>query len=255
VVTEHRLVISQKKRKITQEGKTSGGKTGMEQRKRYFWIWGAALLALAALIVAAATASPDSRQWLLREHGPIESLSAVGYLVCLVTLLCLPKDRKPVAAMAMGVIFVVFGLRELGFHARFTTMGIFKSRFYISPEVPILEKIIGAAVLLILAGAMGYVAKRHFRTFVRGVRRLEPGPFSALIVIFLLVFTKTLDGLPRKLAGLGLSSPEALEQFAWAMEEVLEMGIPIFMLIGILAEFPKDRKASRRSESGSAAFP
>lgn len=226
----------------------------MEQKKRYLWIWGAALLGLAALIVASMGISPDSRQWFLQEHGPIEWLSAAGYFVCLLALMGMPKERKPAAAMAIGAILVIFGLRELDFHARFTTMGIFKSRFYISPEVPVLEKIIGAAALLILAGAMAYVVKRHFRSFIRGVRRLEPGPFSGLITIALLVFTKTVDGLPRKLDGLGLPSPEALERFSWIVEEVLEMGIPIFMLIGILAELPEDRKASRRPESESAAL-
>ncbi|MFP4033385.1 MAG: hypothetical protein ACLFTV_17665 [Desulfococcaceae bacterium] len=181
-------------------------------------------------------------------------MSAVGYFICLLALTGMPEERKPAAAMAIGTLLVIFGLRELDFHARFTTMGIFKSRFYISPEVPVLEKTIGAAVLLLLIGAMACVVKRHFRSFTRGVRRLEPGPFSGLIAIALLVFAKTLDGLPRKLDGLGLDSPEALEQFFWIVEEVLEMGIPIFMLLGILAEFPEDRKVAHRSESDSAAY-
>lgn len=224
----------------------------MAESKRYFWIWGAAFLALAALIAVAAGMRPEAREWIIREGGLIESVSAAGYFVCLLSLLWIPKDRKPAAGTAILAILLIFGLRELDFHTRFTTMGIFKSRFYVSPEVPVLEKLAGAAVLLILAGAMAYVAKRHFATFLRGIRRLEPGPFSGMIAIGLLFFTKTVDGLPRKLDGLGLASPVALEQFFWIVEEVLEMGIPIFMLIGILAEFPEDRKADPALESDSA---
>jgi hypothetical protein len=226
----------------------------MATKKRYVWIWGAVFLGLAALIAVAAGMRPEAREWIMREGGLVESVSAAGYFVCLFSLMCVPEDRKPAAGPAILAILLIFGLRELDFHTRFTTMGIFKSRFYLSPEVPILEKIIGAAVLLILVGAMAYVAKRHFATFLRGIRRLEPGPFSGLIAIGLLFFTKTVDGLPRKLDGLGLASPEALERSFWIVEEVLEMGIPIFMLIGILAEFPEDRKVAHRSESDSAAY-
>jgi hypothetical protein len=226
----------------------------MTNQKPYFWLWGAVFFALAALIAAVARMRLEADGWIMREGGLIESISAAGYFVCFLTLLCLPKERKPDAGPAILAILLIFGLRELDFHTRFTTMGIFKSRFYLSPEVPILEKIVGAAVLLILAGAMAYVAKRHFATFLRGIRRLEPGPVSGLIAIALLFFTKTVDGLPRKLDGLGLASPEALERFFWTVEEVLEMGIPIFMLIGILAEFPEDRKVTHRSESNSAVY-
>lgn len=215
----------------------------MQLDKRYVGLWCGIFAVLGALILVVGTMDPRRTQWFLSESGPVESLSAAGYFLCLLAFGVLNREKAwPAKGWYVFVILLIFGLRELDFHSRFTTMGIFKSRFFISAEVPVLEKIIGAAVLLTLVGAIAVLVRHHFRSFVRGVRTLAPAATSLLLAIFLLFFTKGIDGLPRKLADLGVSSPEALEHLFTSIEEVLEMGIPILMLLAIWAHYSERRR-------------
>lgn len=223
----------------------------MQLEKRYVWLWCAVFGMLGALIVAVETMEPGRAHWLVSEGGLVESLSAAGYFACAAVFGLRSRGDWPAKGWYVFAILLIFGLRELDFHSRFTTMGIFKSRFYISPEVPYVEKVVGAAVLLTLIGAMIALVRRHFRSFLKGVRTLAPAATSLLLAIFLLFFTKSIDGLPRKLADIGISSTKALERLFTSMEEVLEMGIPMLMLLAILAHF--SREGPPRSAGEQAA--
>ena len=47
----------------------------------------------------------------------------------------------------------------------------------------------------------------------------------------LLAFSKSIDGLPRKLQPLGIEVSAEVNAFFGALEEVLELGIPVYIAI------------------------
>ena len=49
--------------------------------------------------------------------------------------------------IAVFIPVLLMGMRELDFHSRFTTMGVFKLRFFSSDTVPLSEKLIVTALL------------------------------------------------------------------------------------------------------------
>lgn len=225
---------------------------GMQLDKRYVWLWSGVFSILGVLIIAAEAMDPDRTRWLLSEGGLVESVSAAGYFACALVFGLRSRGDWPAKGWYVFAILLIFGLRELDFHSRFTTMGIFKSRFYVSPQVPYIEKGIGAVVLLTLLGAMMILVRRHFRSFLNGIRHLAPAATSLLLAMVLLFFTKSIDGLPRKLSDLGISSTEAIGHLFTAIEEVLEMGIPFLMLLAIWAHYSEGgRPAMTTKETAS----
>jgi hypothetical protein len=55
----------------------------------------------------------------------------------------------------------------------------------------------------------------------------------------LVVISKTLDGLPRKLESIGFTGGQALTYQFSVLEEVLEFGIPVFILLAFDIHFRK----------------
>ena len=48
------------------------------------------------------------------------------------------------------VLITFFGCRELDFDKRFTAVGVLKSRFYLSTDIPVFEKLIGLIVIALI---------------------------------------------------------------------------------------------------------
>ena len=129
------------------------------------------------------------------------------------------------------MLITLFGLRELDFDKRFTTMGILKSRFYTSDVVPLGEKLIGLMVILILLYVVYRIIKDHTASFVDGVKNRVPQHLGVLSAIGLLVFSKSIDGLDRKLGDVGITVDPTVATYFGTVEEVLELGIPVLIFI------------------------
>jgi hypothetical protein len=141
---------------------------------------------------------------LTSESGPVQIFSVIGYLMA--------------SSFGYGaaVILLAMGLRELDFHDRFTTMGIMKTRFYISDTVPLTEKIIGALVLLGLTWITVSFLLKHFRPFVTTLRAGNKAALLALHGTIFIIVSKLIDPSPSLII--------------CAIEETMEMAIPYFFL-------------------------
>jgi hypothetical protein len=139
----------------------------------------------------------------------------------------------------------LFGCRELDFDKAFTTIGILKSRFFVSPDVPAAEKLAGLIVVTILLWSVYMILSRHFAGFLSGLRQKTPEAVGVAIVFFLLAFSKSIDGLPRKLQPLGIDVAPEIGSFLGALEEVLELGIPIYIALVTHAWFKREMKPAQ----------
>lgn len=128
-------------------------------------------------------------------------------------------------------------LRELDFNARFTTMSISKTRFFISSHVPLIEKFIGVIVFLFLLYIIFSILYFHLKDFYYGLKNRSTTAIGALIVIAFLVMSQVLDGIDRRLDEFGVKLGERVSMHASAMEEILEMGIPIILILTFCAYF------------------
>ena len=199
--------------------------------RQYFAYYGyvAASLALLAAVVLGFRESVEDV--LLSESGLIERASAIGYFACALFML-LKGGAEFVRTRGYFIVLVtLFGCRELDFDKAFTTIGILKSRFFVSPDVPAGEKVAGFIVVAILIWAVYKILSQHFAGFLSDLRNKTPEAGGVTIVFFLLAFSKSIDGLPRKLQPLGIDVSADISAFFGALEEVLELGIPIYIAL------------------------
>lgn len=179
----------------------------------------------------------NERKLLLKEGGWVESATALAYFFCAAFMAYKGKLAylKKYPHIFLLIIFLMF--RELDFDSRFTTTGIFKIRFFTGSHVPITEKIIGVIVILLLLYIVFAILYRHTKDFLSGLKKRSIVDFGVLISCILLALSQSLDGLDRKLKSFGIIVSKAVSMHAGAVEEILELGVPICIIITLSAYF------------------
>ncbi len=176
------------------------------------------------------------------EDGIIESLSAYGYFAAALLIVFIGKWSYLARYYYFFILIILFGLRELGFHKKFTTMGIFRIKYYLSNHVPLLEK---AIVILFVISLILYVfvpiIKNHSKGFFIKIKQISPVHMGVLITFLVLLFTKSIDGLARKLAKLNIVITEQTSIHFTVIEEVLEMGAPLLIIATLIIYFQQNK--------------
>ncbi len=114
---------------------------------RYYGYVAAGLTVLAGIVLGFRGAVEGI---LLTESGLIERASAFGYFACAVYMVAKGGPEFVRSRGYFVMLVTLFGCRELDFDKAFTTIGILKSRFFVSSEVPLGEKLAGFIVISIL---------------------------------------------------------------------------------------------------------
>ena len=179
----------------------------------------------------------------IEEGGVIETLTVFGYFLC--ALLMLLKGRWPYIKKYnyFLILVVLFGFRELDFDKRFTTMGIFKTKFYLSSNVPVIEKLIALLVIIILLYIFISIIKNHSQGFFSKIKKKSPVHIGVLITFFILCFSKTIDGIARKLGDLNIFIDKQTSAWFHVIEEVLELGIPLLIISTLFIYFSIEKSS------------
>lgn len=202
------------------------------------------LAGIAALVLYFHSMSHQEAKAMLHEDGLVEQLSAVGYIVCLLAMLWLGKlvfvrEHFPLVAFPL-----VFSMRELDFDKRFTETGLLQSRVFSSPDVALLERVAGVTVMLALVVLILYSVRRYLLPLLRGLVRLDSVAIGVSLAMALMVISKSIDGLGRKLEPLGIFITEQITFEAVVLEEIFELSIPVVLLIVIVAYFRQRQPAA-----------
>lgn len=209
----------------------------------YYLLILAVLAAMVLTVLATRGLNAGAARFWLHEGGVIETLSPMGYVVCILIMIALGGTKFALRYLNLIVLLLFLCARELDFDKRFTTDGIFKTSFYVSPDVPLLEKVAAVAVILILGWAVVKFALEHFDSVAQALLRLHPAALSGALALACMVASKTFDGIARKLAPWGVEISQYLSFFLTDIEEVLELGIPLFFIIAAIAYFGTRRDA------------
>lgn len=217
--------------------------------KPYYLGFGLCGLALAILCISTILVGSGNTDLLIKEGGLIETLSALGYFLIAGYLVHKGGLSFLKTRVYFFLLVILFGMRELDMDKQFTTMGIFKSRMYLNPEMPLWDKALGAAVISLLLWVLYKLVRVHGLAFVRGIRDGSAESIGAGIAVSLIAISKTLDGMPRKLESIGFASGQMLTYQFGVLEEILEFGIPVFILLAFDIHFRKARFARERYQT------
>lgn len=209
-----------------------------KQTLRAYLITGLALLLLFALSLPMDEAA---RAMFLKEGGVIETVSAVLYLVCAAYMLTWAHRAR---AWPYVVLMVLFAMREADFDKRFTEVGVLKGKFLFSALVPLHQKLIGGAVIALALYVVYTIVRRDGLSFLRALRARSVEAWGWATAIGLVFVSKSLDGLGRKLAEFGITIDPVVDLHAGALEEVLELGIGVFILLACRLFFKRSGAAA-----------
>lgn len=187
--------------------------------------------------------SQEMRHALAGEGGLVEVLSAYGHLFNAALMGILGGKVFLQHKHYFITICLFFAARELDWDKTLFTVGLLKGDFLFSPEVPIAERLLGGIILFVILQALYLLVRRHWRQFLTGLLHLQPVQVFIGAAMALIVFSKAIDGIGRKLAAFDIRIGVALERNSQLLEEVLELGIPLFLLLAIVVYFRK--QASR----------
>lgn len=156
-------------------------------------LWGALLLIVLLFF--------NEQKFELTTDGQIiDILTYTGYALMIGVMLCLVKDFKD--KMLLWCISVMLGvvalLREAGIqhHLSSTDSTPFKSRFFLNPQNPLSEKIIFGAVLIVIFGALIYLAVKYAKHLITSFFKLDTITWSIATLCGVLVFAKFADRFP-----------------------------------------------------------
>ena len=197
----------------------------------YFRIYAILSISLILLTAVIIHLGPLEARFLLGESGPIERASAMGYFLCAGYML-VSGGREFVNRYNYIIVLVtLFGFRELDFDKRFTTMGILKSRFYLSVEVSPIEKLMGLMVIALLLWAVIKIVRNHLASTIANLVEFNERAVGVVMIFVLLAVSKSIDGLARKLKPFGIETSQQVSFLASSVEEVMELGIPILIFV------------------------
>lgn len=168
---------------------------------------------------------------IIKEGSIIETLTVVVYAIVVLFLLQISFQQRASQYLPTSALVTLLALRELDFHTRFTTMGIFKTKFYISPEVPQVEKIVVSLLVLVLFLFLLAFIKHHFASFLCNLQQGKPVTVAIAFGIGSAVLSKIIDNMSELFHPLCFwYDPVVMTR---AIEEVLELAIPCFFMVAI----------------------
>jgi len=215
-------------------------------------VYTAMLGALALLIVVLwATPAGTEHRW-IREGGPIEGVTAATYIVVLATILARGGRDFWRRYWDLGLVPLVFLLRELDFDKRFTSAGIFTSRLYRNPSFPAREKAMGVILIVLITIWIVAMVARHGREGIEQWRRRSPVAVGVVLVLAMTVTAFLLDGLDRKLRKIGVTVSPAISAKSEVVEECVELAVPWMMLALFVVSRPKKSESASSIEWSSS---
>ncbi len=206
--------------------------------RHYFSISFFILVVLVLLALLPAHLSEETRNAYVSESGPIQALSAAGYLTVVVMLARELGIALLVRHSYLAILPLAMCARELDFHVMFTTLSMTKTSFYVSPEVPVIEKIIAVSLIGVLVWSVIGLF-RNAPALLADLRAGKAHAIAFVAAIALVPASEALDGIGNRLTGIGIALSEPAMAAAESLEEVIELGIPVFLLVAVFAFFPR----------------
>lgn len=170
----------------------------------------------------------------------LDIITNVGYVLMIATMLMLANDYSD-KTTSWG-IFLFLGiaafLREGGIqhHLSKTDTTPFKSRFFLNPDNPIGEKIVFGLILLVIFGALAYLAIKYTKHLVVSFFKLNPITWTTAVFCVVLVCAKFSDRYPSNWRNMHdkVSLPQDQMNFWSLMEESLEMFLPYLVIVAMM---------------------
>ncbi len=201
------------------------------------------LLITCVIFITALLVDDATNQWFIKENGLVETLSAIGYLIAVAIMLKMGSLDYVRQFWYFPFLLLAFAMREMDFDKKFTEVGILKSKFILNPHDSVMTKVIALAIILFILYAAFNIVRSHVPGFLVRVRlkMMTPIDWSVGLGVAFLFISKSIDGLGRKLGGLGIEVSKEMNGIAAHLEESLEWAIPFLFIVAVITYFSQQK--------------
>lgn len=199
--------------------------TGTRPRLRLLLITAIVVLGLmGACLLTIASLDDEGRAAFLAETGPVEIASAGCYIAMAIMLglFAVASRADRLFAFEFAAFSALLAARELDFHNRFTSEGVFRSSFYFRGESSIPEKIIVSLIMLAILALVVHHIRRYAKRYIAGVLRLAPWVLTLGTGFVLIVMGKAMDSSTWIFESMGVEQKMTISLIN-AIEESLEL--------------------------------
>jgi hypothetical protein len=214
-----------------------------QDEKVYLFVMAVIVVGMISCFVGTELVDESQRTLLFSDNGFIKKASVIGYLAVLMVILAQGGWGYLKSHAYIFILVTGLGLGEMHFDTKFTGMSIFGRKFYLTPEVPFSVKIFGFLIIVIILICIILLVKKHLRSFMADCLK-EIVPMSAGISLLFLIMSKSIDDLAWKLHKLGINISHQMSASAESIEEIIELGIPLMLLISTIAFFNSTKKST-----------
>ena len=200
-------------------------------KKHFNKISAGVFVLLLVLVVIISLTDANVSASLIREGGVVETLSAIGYFVCLLFFMLFCRHVK--GYWSFAYLLLCMGLRELDLHHSFSKWSITSIPFWFDAEISIYLKLVIAGNLSLLIFSAVIVVKNYYKEFVSGLKLKEPTSVGVCCGLIVGMLSQAVDDLYKEIEKLKIGP--SFNDAMWVLEECMEFGIPIFFFIAILA--------------------
>lgn len=172
------------------------------------------------------------------EEGEIiEIVTHLGYVLLIGMLLVVCDDYKDrIKSWGIFLFLAICAfLREGGIqhHLSKTDTTPFKSRFFLNPNNPLGEKLVFGLVLIVIFGAVLYLAYKYAKPLVLTFFKKDTVTWSIAVLCVVGVFSKWIDRFPAnyRKAHDGVRLDESTQWMCSMLEESSEMFLPYIAII------------------------
>lgn len=183
----------------------------------------------------------DSVSEIFKEGHSVEAMS-VAILVAAAAFQVFGNGGLARSEGHIPVILILMALRELDFDKRLTSEGVLQLRLY-TGSAPLWEKAAGFAVVVLILVCLIRLAWLNLPRWWRGLQQGAGSAWLATGAALLIVIAKSMDGIDRKLAPLGMTLTTEMITMAGQLEEMLELAAYI-MLAQATVYFARSQAAS-----------
>ena len=207
----------------------------VSDRPARFEAVGLVALCAALAVLAWCMLAPEAVMRLMAETGPIEEATAALYfLVAAYVLVAGVPQAEASLPLPLCIVLCGFGARELDLHKAFTDMSVLKVSFYLG-HAPVAHKLVALAVVLPVLAAVLHLLVRHGRSVWRGLRQGHSAAITVAVFGITMVVAKIIDRSRMVLLeDFGVAIGTSATALFIALEETLELGLPLIVLVGLL---------------------
>ena len=173
---------------------------------------------------------------LKREGGGLETISAVLYLVGVGLFFKTVPRAFWSSLWQVPALLLLFAMREMDLDKAFTSSGVLSTGLY-RGESSLGTKLIAGAVVVFVLVVLYRMMRNGLPSVIRALRAGKAWSYLVCAAAVAVVFTKSIDGLGRKLLPFGIEISAGLDTAASTIEEVGEAFIPVFIILAILARW------------------